>query len=155
MPIDASNLSVLLMRAAGRICAIPLANVVETMRPLPTEPVPDMPPFLHGLAVIRGAAVPVVGLGALFAVTAGASARRFVLLRLDDRRVALAVEAVLGLCELDDAQVQSFPPLLRDARSELVATIGVRDRELLLVLQATRIVPDEIWQALPTTQAVP
>ena len=61
----------LLVRAAGRLCAVPIAHVVEVMRALPVEPIPGAPSFVPGLAIIRGAPMPVVDLGLL---TGGRSA---------------------------------------------------------------------------------
>jgi purine-binding chemotaxis protein CheW len=75
----------LLTRVGGRLCAVPLAHTVETMRLLPVSPLGDAPPFVRGLAIIRGAAVPVVDLGALLGEPAGA-VTRLVLVRVDESR---------------------------------------------------------------------
>jgi purine-binding chemotaxis protein CheW len=64
--------STLLCRVRERLCALPLAHVVETMRPLPIEPLGGMPGFVQGIAIIRGAPVPVVDAGALLG-SAGAA----------------------------------------------------------------------------------
>ncbi|HZE91839.1 MAG TPA: chemotaxis protein CheW, partial [Rhizobacter sp.] len=64
-------------RVQGRLCALPLSHVVETMRPLPTETIAGAPDFVCGLAVIRGAPVPVVDLARLLGAT-DTQARRFV-----------------------------------------------------------------------------
>lgn len=151
---QARQLVVLVVRTGSRICALPLENVVETMRPLAIEPILEMPPFLRGLALIRGSPVPVVDLSILFGMKSDVPVCRFVLIRLGKRRAAIAVEEVLGVRRLDDSLLQSFPPLLKDAYSELVTAIEVRDQELLLVLQLSRIVPDEFWQALESSGAM-
>src|SRR2546425_3225432 len=143
----------LLVRAAGRLCAVPIAHVVEVMRALPVEPIPGAPSFVPGLAIIRGAPTPVVDLGLL---TGGRSADgRFVTLRLGDRRAALAVDAVIGVRALDGWLLQQLPPLLRDAGAEVVDTVGVLDGELLVALRAGRLVPEEVWQALAAREAAP
>ena len=61
----------LLCRQAGCYVALPAAQVVETMRPLGTDSVPEMPPFVLGLAIVRGAAVPVVDVGTLLGKVGG------------------------------------------------------------------------------------
>ena len=143
----------LLVRAAGRLCAVPIAHVVEVMRALPVEPIPGAPSFVPGLAIIRGAPMPVVDLGL---VTGGRSASgRFVTLRLGDRRAALAVDAVVGVRTVDARLLQTLPPLLRDAGAEVVDTVGVLDGELLVALRAGRLVPEEVWQALAAREAAP
>ena len=62
-----SSLPVLAMRAGDRVCAVPLAHVSEVMRPLPIEPLAGAPPFVPGLAIVRGKATPVVDLTAVLA----------------------------------------------------------------------------------------
>src|SRR5215468_8425951 len=99
---------VLAVRAGARMLALPIESVVETMRPLPVEPLAGAPSFVLGLAVIRGAAIPVVDV-------AGETPGRFVTLRLGARRIALAVEAVLGLAALEPATLSGLPPLLDGA----------------------------------------
>src|SRR5438552_18980179 len=112
----------LLVRAAGRLCAVPIAHVVEVMRALPVESIPGAPSFVPGLAIIRGAPMPVVDLGLL---TGGRSASgRFVTLRLGDRRAALAVDAVVGVPAGDASRPPELPPLLRDPGPEGVAATG-------------------------------
>jgi chemotaxis signal transduction protein len=43
-----------------------------------------------------------------------------------------------------------MPPLLREAETDVIDAIGVLDRELLLVLRASRLFPDEVWRKLST-----
>lgn len=74
----------LLTRVGARLCAVPLAHAVETMRLLPVSPLGDAPSFVRGLAVIRGVAVPVVDLGAVLGEPAVA-VTRLVLVRVDER----------------------------------------------------------------------
>ncbi len=136
-------------RARRRLCALPLEAVVETMRPLPVNELPGAPPFVRGVSVIRGSPVPVVDVGGLLGDLQGYAPTRFVVVRLGERRAALALEEVLGLRELPPLQLSELPPLLRDA-AVVVPRIVALDAELLHVLSAARLVPDSVWQ-LPET----
>jgi len=138
----------LLGRARTRLCALPLGHVVETMRPLPTTPLAGAPAFVAGLSVIRGQPVPVVDVGALLGSPEPPAATRFVIVRAGDRRVALALEAVLGVRVLPDGK-EPLPPLLQEAGAEAVSAVATLDRELLVVLRAGRLVPDALWASLP------
>jgi purine-binding chemotaxis protein CheW len=154
--ISASERSAELVFTVGsRFFSVPLAHVIETMRPLPVEVVPHMPSFLRGVSVIRGAPVPVVDLAAAMGMTEKGAASRFVLLRVGDRRVALIVDASVGVREIDAADIGEMPPLLRGASAEMIETMGTLDAQLLVVLQAMRILPEAIWQKLETRQATP
>jgi purine-binding chemotaxis protein CheW len=127
--------------------------VIETMRPLPIEGIAGMPPFVRGLAVIRGAPVPVVDLAVLVGATETRACTRFVLLRLDNRRVALAVSAVVGVRDLGAASLEEMPPVLRGANAEMVEAIGTLDAELLVVLRASRVLPEETSKLLDAREA--
>jgi purine-binding chemotaxis protein CheW len=137
----------LLVRVQTRVCAVPLMHVLETMRPLPIESIRGMSAFVRGVSIIRGLPTPVVDLGAVLGAPGGA-AERIVTLRLGDRQVALSVDAVLGVRDLDLSAVQELPPLLRGASQDVVEAIGTLDEQFLMVLRAGRELPDEVWQGL-------
>jgi len=148
--------SVFVVRVGARVCALPLHHVVETMRPLPIDPVVGTPGFISGVSVIRGIATPVVDLKALLDNSENSpSFGRFVVLKLDNRQIAIGVDSVVGLGNLDAAQLGKLPPLLRDVCADLFDSFGSRDAQLLLVLRAARIVPDEVWATLVAVEAAP
>lgn len=151
---DAASASFLICRCNQRLCALPLAHVAETMRPLPVESIPDMPPFLLGVSIIRGALVPVVNVAQLVGATSHDEPARYVTLKVDERQVALAVEGVVGVRELPPASVDEIPPLLRDSGSDLISAITTLDAELLVVLQGARLISEPVWRTIDT-QAVP
>jgi purine-binding chemotaxis protein CheW len=144
-------------RADGKVCALPLTHVLETMRPLPVRPLADLPRFVQGLALIRGWPTPVVDARTLLGGGDTWPARRYVTLRLaahDPRRVAaLAVDEVLGITELPEASLGELPELLKATQGELISALGSLDNQLLLVLEHGRIVPDEVWQRLDPAEA--
>lgn len=132
----------LVFRAGQRLCAVPLAEVAETMRPLPIEAVPGAPSGVRGAAVIRGSPVPVIDLGVLF----GSCAReptRFVCIKVENRTVALAVDSVVGINTYSAGECGALPPLLRDAATDVIAGIEARDAALVFFLSAARIVPPD------------
>jgi purine-binding chemotaxis protein CheW len=136
----------LICRVQTRLCALPLEHVVETMRPLPTATVAGSPHFVRGLAVIRGDPVPVIDAARLLGAQ-DAQAERFVTITAGGRRVALAVDSVLGVRAVPADSLQQLPPLLHEAGADVVASIGLLDAELLLVLHSTRLLPDDVWLA--------
>ena len=149
----------LLCRIGSRIGALAVKDVRETMRPLPIEPLTGTPPFVLGVAIVRGSAVPVIDAGRLLdpsadpaasssAAAMSPSAARFVSLELGDRTAVLAVDAVLDVRSLAAGILAQIPPLLRGARQELVSIIGALDSQLLLVLEAARLVPDSVWSEI-------
>jgi purine-binding chemotaxis protein CheW len=119
------------------------------MRPLPVEALAGTADPVRGVALIRGRPTPVLDLKALLDGGApGPLGRRFVTLRIEDRVVALAVDDVIGVHELDPAALGELPPLLHADSAERFAALGTLDQQLLVVLSAARLVPDEVWAAL-------
>jgi chemotaxis methyl-accepting protein methylase/chemotaxis signal transduction protein len=143
----------LFVHAGGHRCALPLSSVAEIMRPLPIEPLAGAPQVVLGLSIIRGTPVPVVALGRLLGSEVQGPCTRFVMVRAGERRVALSVDAVLGVREIASSQLGAMPPLLRDAHAERVEAIGALDAELFLVLNAAHLVPDEVWKSLSREEA--
>src|SRR6202790_1319376 len=145
MTDPASNANrILVVGVHTHVCALPLMQVIETMRPLPVESIAGMPSFVRGVSIIRGVPTPVVDLGAVLGAPGGC-AERIVTLRLGDRQVALSVDAVLGVRDLDLAAIHELPPLLRGASQDVVEAIGTLDEEFLMVLRAGWELPDEVW----------
>jgi purine-binding chemotaxis protein CheW len=100
-----------------------------------------------GLSVVRGSAVPIVDAGRLLGDRPSIPTR-VVMLRVGERTIGLLVEAVLGVRSMSSASVQELPPLIRTADADVLAAIGALDAELLVVLSAARIVPDEILASM-------
>jgi purine-binding chemotaxis protein CheW len=138
---------VLVCRVGSWLCALPIAQVEETMRPLPIEPLAVAPAFVLGLSIIRGHPTPVVDTAALLGARDRAPPARLVVLRLEGgrRRVALTVGAVLGVRTIPAAALDQLPPLLGDASREVVAAIGALDDAFLIALHAGRLVPESLW----------
>jgi purine-binding chemotaxis protein CheW len=147
VPIRPDTVLCLLCRAGAARCALPVDQVGETMRLLPIEPVAGTPPYLRGLAVIRGMPVPVVDLGLILG---GVRTRpqRLVTIRLAARTVALAVDEVIGVMPIEADAVEPLPPLVEGVASEIIAAIGALDSEFLLFLRLSRIIPEDVLARL-------
>ncbi len=141
--------ALLICRVGTRLCGIPLEHVLETMRPLPVAPLPQLPAFVDGLSLIRGRPTPVLDARRLLGQGAGlAACERYVTLRLGARSAALAVDAVLGVRQLELSRLGELPPLLREPGNDLVLALSTLDRELLVVLEHSRLLPESVWTAV-------
>ena len=148
----ATQSAMLVTRVGAVICALPIEDVVETLRPLPIEPLgragdPALA-VIDGVAMVRGAPVPVIDARKLLGVAAAGVAARFVVLRSAAHRIALAVDAVLDVRRIDRGALARLPPLLEAADRASVTAIGSRDEGLLVVLDAARLLPEAGWRAI-------
>ena len=64
----------LMCRSGAYALALPIGDVIETMRPLPIQPVLGVPSYVAGVSLIRGAAVPVVDIARLLGDSTGPAA---------------------------------------------------------------------------------
>jgi purine-binding chemotaxis protein CheW len=144
----------LICRSDGRMLALALPDVLETMRPMSIVPLVGAPHFVLGLSIIRGTATPVIDAGQLLGHNASdppaedRGARRFVTLNTGARPVAIQVDVVSGLQSFSAAQLDAFPALIQLSGTPGVVALSVLDEKLLLVLQAARLVPAAVWECI-------
>ena len=145
----------LICRSDDKLCALPLRHVVETMRALPIEALPAVPEFVLGAAIVRDEVMPVVDASALLSADGKrrGAATRFITLKLGtdqagERRIALAVDSVLGVRLLARDTPTGIAPLLVGAQQRLIDAVSLLDSQLLLVLQAAHLISDGVWQRL-------
>ncbi len=136
----------LLCVAGSNFCALPLEHVAEITRPLPIEAISGAPSFVAGFSVLRGSALPVVMVERLLGDTDG-PATRLVTVRFGNRRIGLAFTSVIGVRSLGSAVFSGLPPLL-DPGSTAIAEIGALDGDLIVMLNAARIVPQDVFAML-------
>ncbi len=138
----------LICRSDSLLYAIPLAQVIETMRPLPVKQVADMPAFVLGISIVRGEGVPVLDTALLVSASAGTRPARYVTIKINARTACLAVDEVIGIRHVPPALRVDVPRLLHQSNSEILAAIGTLDAELLVVLQSAHLISDELWRAI-------
>jgi purine-binding chemotaxis protein CheW len=137
----------LIFRAGPLYCALPLGEVIETMRPLPVQPLAGTGSIVRGVCVMRGASTPVIDVAQLLGGHA-ASASRFIAVRTDRGPVALATGDVLGIRTVEDAgAARQRASALGGAAMRMVSAVGTFHGEPLLVLQSMGVLADEIWAA--------
>ncbi len=140
--------SYLLVRCRSWLCAVPLSDVVETLRALPLQPVAGAPTFVRGLSQIRGELLPVVELAALLGSGCDTPAPRLVVVRADNHHLALAVDEVLRVVKSELPQGTGVAPLLTQALPEQVAALATLDGAALLILQSTHLLSPEAWSTI-------
>jgi purine-binding chemotaxis protein CheW len=150
---SSSDVVCLVWRCAGRVGAVPVRHVAEVLRPLPVERFAEAPPGVSGLCVVRGRPIPIIDAGLLVSGSPG-SPTRFVIVAIDERRsVGLAVDAVLGVRQLDQGLLFGLPPLLREREGTGIERLATLDGELLVILETARLVPESVWTGIEGSDA--
>jgi purine-binding chemotaxis protein CheW len=115
------------------LCALPLEVVVETIRPLPVQPLAGAGDALLGIAVIRGEAVPVLDTGRLL----GGEPRtptRFITTNTASGPIAFAAGDVVGVHDVEPDETRPLPAMLRPGN--LVTAVGVLGSRPLLFVRS-------------------
>ncbi|MEV6348754.1 chemotaxis protein CheW [Actinoplanes sp. NPDC051851] len=148
--LDAGGVA-LVFRAGPLFCALPLAEVIEIMRPLETRPLAGTPPYVRGLAILRGEPSPVIDMTRLLTGVEG-EISRYVAVHAGRGPVACATGPVLGVQDVTGTPPEGPATLFTRASRSLIAAVGTIGTEPLLVLRSLRTVPDEVWEAAATAQ---
>lgn len=143
----AGRASWLLCRAGAIRAALPIEDVVETMRMLPLSQFENTPPYVLGLSIIRGVPAPVVDIGRIVNAEPG-NAARLVTVRRPGTIIALAVDDVIGITAFAPDALAKLPALLQGTASETIAGVGALDVELLVFLSTSRLLPPDILARL-------
>jgi purine-binding chemotaxis protein CheW len=100
------------VRVGAEEFALPVRHVPEVAELGDVTPVPGAPPQVMGIRNLRGEVLPVFDLAAGLGIAGSGEPQRLVLADVGGRRCALAVDEVVEVTELDDAQEAVDSPLL-------------------------------------------
>jgi purine-binding chemotaxis protein CheW len=146
-----ATVRLLVCKVGAKLYALPLEQLLENMRPLPTEPLAHLPDFVLGLALIRGRPTPVLDARRLLGSPSEQAPERYLTLDLGtatQRVVALAVDAVVGVRALPPDALGDLPSLLHAPGGPGVRAVATLDADLVLLLERTRLVSEDLWQRL-------
>jgi purine-binding chemotaxis protein CheW len=127
--------------------AIDIMRVKEIINPLAITRVPGSPPFVEGIIELRGVILPVVDLRRRFELPLAPLSRagKYVLVTLDDRIVALVVDAVGGFLRKPPSDIKAPPALVATSGQELRFFSGVchHDGRIVMILDIDRILTSQ------------
>jgi purine-binding chemotaxis protein CheW len=105
-------------------------------------PVPGAPDFLAGVMNIRGAVLPVIDQGRLFASRgtgeqgrAGGAARRVIVLTIGGLRVGILVHGVSGIIAVAASELRDFPSLMPGGARLFDRAAIERDGRMILLIE--------------------
>jgi purine-binding chemotaxis protein CheW len=142
----------LAFRLPGVVCALPLAALREVVPMALLSRPPGMPSLLEGLLNLGGVAIPVVRLDRLFDLPEFTIGRYtpLLILRHSEDRLALLVEAVIGVIRVSPEEVR---PVAAVCINDCVAGEATVGGATVHLLDADRLLLDRERQCLAELQS--
>ncbi|MGH7457912.1 MAG: chemotaxis protein CheW [Longimicrobiaceae bacterium] len=139
----ASQERMVLLSVAGHRFTVGIEEVREVIPARPVTPLPGSEPFVRGLINLRGRLVTVLDLGARLNLPPAGSrpGYRVVVLSRGEQLVGLAADQVLGIVNVDPAELDSPAAALRDLGVDpgYVRGLGREEGGIFVALDTDRI----------------
>lgn len=120
---------------------INVTRVYEVIRYPAVRALPQMPPFLEGVAELRGSVLPVVDLRKRFGIEPGPPApeTRVIVIDLSGERVGLVVDRVVGVARLAVDQIRPAPKFFKGLAARYLEGVVNREDRNVIVLNTDEI----------------
>lgn len=154
---EEGRLQMVLFRVAETAMAVPVAQVEYVERVGTLTPVPGAPPFLRGVASLRGQVVPIVDLAERLGLGQRplGSKTRVLVVRVEGQMVGMAVDEVLRVMYLSEEAVQPPPPVVARVSARFLAGVAYLQGDVVLVLDLQRVLtPEEAETVREARQAM-
>jgi purine-binding chemotaxis protein CheW len=145
MSTATSTTTIVVFRMGGEEFGTEISNVVEVLEYREPVRVPKAPDFLEGVIYLRDSILPVVDLRKRMEIstTPPTADTRFLVVLIDEERVALTVDAVVEVAHLRGTDLAEPPPFFRGVAAEYLHGMGkLRDR-MVIVLKVERILSSQ------------
>jgi len=132
-------------RVADLLCCIDVDDVQEIIRCLDVTPVPRSPSTISGIINLRGEIVTSIDLRHCMGLpprSAEGPDPMHMVVTVGGGLASLEVDTVGDVIDVDPESVEPRPPSLDGVANDLVESVLMLDNELVLMLDAMRIVED-------------
>lgn len=141
-PIAQQFIGIVVFRLASETYGIESAFVQETCLLNDITPLPGVPPFVLGIAKVRGQILSVVDLKKFFEIP-GNGLGQFnilVILRNEQMNFGILADEILGVDSIATSTIQTAPPTVSGIGSEYLRGVTA---EHMIILDARKILSDE------------
>lgn len=127
--------------AGDHLFGVPVTEVQEVLRAGGSTPVPLAPSAVAGLLNVRGQIVTAIDLGTTLGLASSAEqeSRANVIVTHDGGVVALVVDKIAGVLDIDDARIEPPPATINGRLKDLIIGVYQLEERLMLVLSVTRV----------------
>ena len=96
--------------------------------------VPNSPHCIEGIINLRGEVIPVFNLREKFKLdpTVVFDSTEFIIARVNDMNIALKVDAVKEIVEIDNSQINAVPKIIKSEQTEYIKSVSQIGNDLVL-----------------------
>jgi purine-binding chemotaxis protein CheW len=135
------EVALVLCQVAEALCGIPAGEVAHVELVPALAPLPSAPPYVAGVAIVRGQVLPAVSLRLRLGLPARPhdARSRMVVLQHGGRRAGLLVDSARELVRLSAGAVQPPPAAVGPLSGAYLAGVAPRGEQLILILDVAAL----------------
>ena len=119
-------------------------NLVQSIeKRVDVVPVPNSMRYISGIVNLRGEVIPVMCLKEKFNMEDRTKGNNTVIVNLPDMKIALEVDEVIEIGELDPEKISPMPNLAKSDNTEYLDRVASIDNKLVILLDINKILSEE------------
>ncbi|MFH0976629.1 MAG: chemotaxis protein CheW [Spirochaetota bacterium] len=137
-------------KLGDELYAVNVMNAQEVMGMIPIGHVPDTQPYMKGVIDLRGTIVPIVDLRVKYGMEEKAynDDTAIMITEMHNELVGLVVDSVVDVLQLSIEDIQHTPHFTAKADRDSVEGIGKVNDEIIIVLEANRMLSADEMKGL-------
>lgn len=119
-------------------------NLVQSIeKQVSVVPVPNSMEYIHGLINLRGEVVPVYNLKKKFSIPQDTQAENMIIISAGEVKIALEVDEVLEINDIDPEKIVNMPVLARTSESRYLDRVAQVDNNLIILLDVEKLLTED------------
>lgn len=124
-------------------------NLVQSIeKQVNVVPVPNSMKYISGIVNLRGEVIPVMSLKEKFNMEDKSKGDNTVIVNLPDMKIALEVDEVIEIGELQPDKISLMPKLAKTENTEYLDRVASIDNKLVILLDINKILSEEEAQGI-------
>lgn len=124
-------------------------NLVQSIeKQVNVVPVPNSMKYISGIVNLRGEVIPVMSLKEKFSMEDQSKGDNTVIVNLPDMKIALEVDEVIEIGELQPDKISLMPKLAKTENTEYLDRVASIDNKLVILLDINKILSEEEAQGI-------
>jgi purine-binding chemotaxis protein CheW len=130
-------------RISDEIFGIPIAKVVEIVRPQKVFSIPGLPDFLSGVMNVRGSVIPLIDLRRRFGVNPTGKKERIIVTRFGSEKIGFLVDEIREILALSAGEISAPPSFFKGFKAEYITGLGKKDDSIIILLNIDSLLSSE------------